>query len=137
MDLFRKPSDKSLTNNCGIGSTLARFHRFLLEDTVVVAEVAGPVFYYLARNIFSLLALVLIIGAFLARTLGPAALIGFLPAAPITGAAPVLEPISSLSLTSLGVALRLRLNAFGLRLGPLSSSSFISDWTSRSDSTVR
>ncbi|XTI82056.1 hypothetical protein V2W45_1325712 [Cenococcum geophilum] len=134
MDLSRKPSNKSLTGNCGIGSTLARFYRFLLKDTIVVVEVAGLVFYCLARNIFSLLALVLIIGAFLARTLGLAALIGFLPAirerifrVAITGAIPVLEPTSSLSLTLLGVALRLYLNALSLRLGPLSLLSSISN----------
>ncbi|XTI91386.1 hypothetical protein V2W45_1333361 [Cenococcum geophilum] len=134
MDLSRKPSDKSLTGNYGIGLTLARFYRFLLEDAAVVAEAAGLVFCCLARNVFGLLALVLIIGAFLARTLGPAASIGFLPAArkrvfrvAIIGATPVSKPISSSSLTLLGVALRLRLNALGLRLGRLSLLSFISD----------
>ena len=111
-----------------------RFYRVLLEDTAVVGEVADPVFYCLARNIFSLLALALIMGAFLARTLGLVALIGFLPTArerifrvTVAGAIPVLEPISLSSLTSLGIALRLYLDALSLGLGHPSLSSSISN----------
>jgi hypothetical protein len=92
------------------------------------------VFYYLAYNIFSLLALALVIGAFLAYTLGPVALIGFLLAVykrvfyiTIAGAILVLEPISLLSSTLLGVALRLYLNALSLYLGHLSLLSSISN----------
>ena len=117
-----------------LGLTFARFYRVLLEDTIVVGEVADPVFYYLAYIIFSLLVLALVIGAFLARTLGPAALIGFLPTTrkrifriTVIGATPVLEPISPSSLTLLGVALRLHLDALSLRLGRLSLLSSISN----------
>ena len=91
-------------------------------------------FCCLAYNIFSLLALALIIGAFLAHTLGPAALIGFLPATRkrifrviVTGAILALEPISPLSSTSLGVALYLRLDALSLGLGHLFLLSSISN----------
>ena len=101
-------------------------------------------FYCLAYNIFGLLALALIIGAFLAYTLGPAALTGFLPATrervfyiTVAGAILVLEPISPSSLTLLGVALRLYLDTLGLGLGRPSLSSSISNWTSRLDSMVR
>jgi hypothetical protein len=92
------------------------------------------VFCYLARIIFSLLVLALITGAFLAHTLGPAALIGFLPAAHerifriiVIGAIPASEPISPSSSTSLGIALRLRLDTLSLRLGRLSLLSSISN----------
>ena len=91
-------------------------------------------FCYLAYIIFSLLALALIIEAFLARTLGLTALIGFLPAMPkrvfyitIAAAILVLKPISLLSLTSLGVALHLYFNTFSLYLGRLSLLSSISN----------
>ena len=116
------------------GLTFTHFYRFLLEDTIVVVEVVGLVFYCLAYNIFSLLALVLIIGAFLACTLGLAALIGLLPTTrkrifyiAIIGAIPVSEPISLLSLTLLSIALRLRLSALSLYLGYLSLLSSISN----------
>ena len=99
----------------------------MLKDAVIVAEVVGLVFYYLAYIIFSLLALALIIKAFLAYTLGLVALIGFLPTVPkrvfyitVTAVILVLEPISLLSLTLLGIALRLCFNTFSLRLGRLS-----------------
>jgi hypothetical protein len=92
------------------------------------------VFYCLAYNIFSLLALALIIGAFLTRTLGLVALIGFLPAIyryifriTVIGAILALEPISLLSLTLLGIALYLYLDALSLRLGYLSLLSSISN----------
>ena len=88
----------------------------------------------MAHIIFSLLVLALVIGAFLARTLGPAALIGFLPTTRervfyiiVIGATLVLEPISLLSSTLLGVALRLYLDALSLGLGRLSLSSSISN----------
>ena len=91
-------------------------------------------FYCLAYIIFSLLVLALVIGAFLARTLGPVALIGFLPATRervfyimVAGAIPALEPISPSSLTLLGIALRLRLDALSLGLGRLSLLSSISN----------
>lgn len=107
--------------------TFTRFYRFSLEDTIIIAEIAGPVFCCLAYNIFNLLALVLIIGAFLAYTLKLVALIGFLPTTrkrvfyiTVIGAALILEPIFLSSLTLLGVALRLRFNTFSLRLGHLS-----------------
>ena len=106
----------------------------MLEDAAVVGEVADPVFCCLARNVFGLLALALITGAFLARTLGPAASTGFLPAArerifcvTVAGATLVSEPTSPSSLTSLGVALRLRLDTLGLGLGRPSLLSSISD----------
>jgi hypothetical protein len=92
------------------------------------------VFYCLARIIFSLLVLALVIGAFLARTLGPAALIGFLPTTRervfrimVVGVIPALEPISLLSLTLLGVALRLHLDTLNPRLEYLSLLSSISN----------
>ena len=91
-------------------------------------------FCCLACIIFSLLVLALVIGAFLAYTLGPAALIGFLPAArervfriTVAGAILVSEPISPSSLTLLGVALRLYLDTLGLGLKRLSLSSSISN----------
>ena len=91
-------------------------------------------FCCLAYIIFSLLVLALVTGAFLARTLGPAALIGFLPAAcerifyiTVTGATPVSEPTSLSSLTSLGIALRLRLDTLSLGLEHLSLLSSISN----------
>ena len=91
-------------------------------------------FYYLARIVFNLLVLALVIGAFLARTLGLVALIGFLPTIrerifyiTVTGAILVSEPISPLSLTLLGVALRLYLDTLSLGLGRLSLLSSISD----------
>ena len=106
----------------------------MLEDTIVVGEVADLVFCYLARIIFSLLVLALVTGAFLAYTLGLAALIGFLPATrkrifyiTVAGAIPVLEPISPSSLTLLGIALRLRLDALSPGLGRLSLLSSISN----------
>jgi hypothetical protein len=115
-------------------STFACFYRFLLKDAIVVEEVVDLVFCYLACNVFSLLALVLIIKAFLAYTLGIVVLIAFLPIIykhvffiTIIGAILVLKPIFLLSLTSLGVALYLYLNTFSLYLGHLSSLSFISN----------
>ena len=91
-------------------------------------------FCYLAYIIFSLLVLALVMGAFLAYTLGPAALIGFLPAArerifriTVAGAILVLEPISLLSLTLLDIALRLYLDTLSLGLGRLSLLSSISN----------
>ena len=91
-------------------------------------------FCCLACIIFSLLVLALVTGAFLARTLGLAALIGFLPAArehifyvTVIGATPASEPISLSSLTLLGVALRLYLDALSLGLGRLSLLSSISN----------
>ena len=117
-----------------LGLTFIRFYGVLLEDAAVVGEVVDLVFCCLAYNVFSLLALALIIGAFLARTLGPVALTGFLPAArervfriTVVGAILVLEPISPSSLTLLGVALRLRLDALSLGLGRPSLLSSISD----------
>ena len=117
-----------------LGSTFTCFYGVLLEDATVVGEVADLVFCCLAHIVFSLLVLALVTGAFLARTLGPAALIGFLPAAlkrvfriMVIGATLVLEPISLSSLTLLGVALYLRLDTLGLGLGCLSLLSSISD----------
>jgi hypothetical protein len=117
-----------------LGLTFTRFRRVLLEDAIVVGEVADPVFCCLARIIFSLLVLALIIGAFLARTLGLVALIGFLPTiykrifrVTVVGAIPALEPISPSSLTLLGVALHLYLDALSVGLGCLSLLSSISD----------
>ena len=76
------------------------------------------------------LALLLIIGAFLACILGAVASMAFLPAIyewvfyiASTGAASVLEPISLLSSTLLGVALCLYFNGFGLYLIGLSFTS--------------
>ena len=93
-----------------------------------------PVFCCLAYIVFGLLVLALVTGAFLARTLGPAALIGFLPTARkrvfyimVAGATPVLEPISPSSSTLLGVALRLYLDTLSLHLGCLFLSSSISN----------
>ena len=101
---------------------------------MVVGEVADLVFCCLARIVFSLLVLALVTGAFLARTLGPAALIGFLPATlkrvfrvMVAGAIPASEPISPSSSTLLGIALCLRLDALSLRLGRLSLLSSISN----------
>ena len=101
---------------------------------MVVGEVADPVFCCLAYNIFSLLALALIMGAFLACTLGLAALIGFLPAIrerifriTVVGATLALEPISPSSSTLLGIALYLRLDTLSLGLGRLSLLSSISN----------
>jgi hypothetical protein len=112
--------------------TFTYFYRVLLEDTIVVGEVADLVFYYYI--IFNLLVLALVIGAFLAYTLGPAALIGFLPTMRkyifyiiVIGAILILEPISPLSSTLLGVALRLYLDALNLHLGYLSLLSSISN----------
>jgi hypothetical protein len=92
------------------------------------------VFYYLAYIVFSLLVLALIIGAFLAYTLGLAALIGFLPTIyervfciTVIGAILALEPISPSSLTLLGIALRLYLDALSVGLGRLFLSSSISN----------
>jgi len=106
----------------------------LLKNAIVIVEVVGLVFYYLAYNIFSLLALVLIIRAFLTCILGLAALISLLPTMrkrvfyiAIIGAILVLEPISLLSLTLLGIALYLYLSAFSLRLGYLFLLSSISN----------
>ena len=114
--------------------TFTRFYRVLLEDTTIVGEVADLVFYCLAYIIFSLLVLALVIGAFLARTLGLVALIGFLPATlkyifyiTVIGAILVLEPISPLSLTLLGIALRLYLDTLSLGLGYLFLLSSISN----------
>ena len=109
-----------------LGSILTRFHVFLLKDAIVVKKVIGLVFCSLAYSVFSFLALVLIIEAFLARTLGIAVLIAFLPTIykciffiTIVDTAPVLEPIYLLFLTLLGVALCLYLNSFSLHLGRL------------------
>ena len=117
-----------------LGLTFTRFYGVLLEDAIVVGEVVDPVFYCLARIIFSLLVLALVIGAFLARTLGPAALIGFLPTAyervfciTVAGAIPASEPTSPSSSTLLGVALRLYLDTLSLGLGRLSLLSSISN----------
>ena len=117
-----------------LGLTFTRFYGVLLEDAIVVGEVVNLVFCYLAYIIFSLLVLALVMGAFLAYTLGPAALIGFLPAArerifriTVAGAIPVSEPISPSSLTLLGVALRLYLDTLSLGLGRLSLLSSISN----------
>jgi hypothetical protein len=117
-----------------LGSTFTHFYRVLLENTIVVGEVVDLVFYCLAYIIFSLLVLALIIGAFLAYTLGPVALIGFLPTIRkrifyiiVAGAILVLEPISLLSLTLLGIALRLYLDALSIGLEYLSLSSSISN----------
>ena len=114
--------------------TFTHFRGVLLEDAIIVGEVADPVFCYLAYVIFGLLVLALVIGAFLARTLGPAALIGFLPTAlkrifriTVAGAIPALEPISLLSLTLLGIALYLYLDTLSLGLGRLSLLSSISN----------
>jgi hypothetical protein len=92
------------------------------------------VFCCLAYIVFSLLVLALIIGAFLARTLGPAALIGFLPAACkrifyviVIGAILASEPISPSSLTLLGIALYLYLDTLSIGLGRPSLLSSISD----------
>ena len=100
----------------------------------MVGEVADPVFCCLARVVFGLLVLALVTGAFLARTLGLAALIGFLPAAlkrifrvTVAGAILASEPTSLSSLTLLGVALRLRLDTLSLGLGRPSLSSSISN----------
>ena len=91
-------------------------------------------FCCLAYIIFGLLVLALVIGAFLAYTLGLVALIGFLPTIRkrisyiiVIGAILVLEPISPSSLTLLGVALYLCLDTFSLRLGRLSLLSSISN----------
>ena len=91
-------------------------------------------FCYLAYIVFSLLVLALVTGAFLARTLGPAALIGFLPAArerifriTVVGVILASEPISPSSSTLLGVALRLYLDTLSLGLGRLSLLSSISN----------
>ena len=107
--------------------TFAHFCKFLLKDTIVVKEVTDLIFHCLACNVFSLLDLVLTIKAFLAYTLGTAALIAFLPAIykyifliTIIGTVPVLKPISLLSLTLLSIALCLYLNTFSLCLGRLS-----------------
>ena len=117
-----------------LGLTFTRFYRVLLEDATIVGEVADPVFCCLAYIIFSLLVLALVIGAFLAYTLGPAALTGFLPAIrerifriTVAGATLVSEPISLSSLTLLGIALRLYLDALNLGLGRLSLLSSISN----------
>ena len=125
-------------------STFTRFYRFLLKDTIVVKKIIDLIFRYLAYNIFNLLALVLIIKAFLTYTLGIVVLIAFLPViykyvflVTIIGAVLVLKPISLSSLTSLGVALYLYLNTFGLYLEYLSLLSFIFNWTFRLDSIVK
>jgi hypothetical protein len=114
--------------------TFTRFYGVLLEDAIVVGEVADLVFCCLAHNVFSLLVLALIIGAFLAYTVGPVAIIGFLPATrkyifhiTVIGAILVSEPISPSSLTLLGVALCLYLDTLSLRLGRLSLLSSISN----------
>ena len=82
----------------------------------------------MALGIF--LALLLIIGAFLAYTLGAAALTAFLPTTykqvfytASTGAILVLKPISLLSLALLGIALYLYFNSFSLYLVGSSSTS--------------
>jgi hypothetical protein len=111
-----------------------RFCRVLLEDAIVVGEVVDLVFCCLAYIVFGLLVLALIMGAFLAYTLGPAALIGFLPAIykhifciMVAGATPVSEPISPLSLTLLGIALRLYLDTLSVGLRRLFLLSSISN----------
>jgi hypothetical protein len=108
-----------------LGLTFLYFYRVLLKDII---EVTGLVFYYLAYIIFNLLALALIIKAFLVYTLGLTALTDFLPTVPkhifyitIIGAILVLKPISLLSLTLLGVALYFYFNTFSLCLRHLSS----------------
>ena len=113
-------------------STFAHFRGFLLKDATVVGEVVDLIFHCLARDVFSLLALVLIIKAFLAYTLGMAVSTAFLLAIyervffiTVVGTVLVLKPISLLSLTLLGVALCLYLNTFNLCLGRLSLSSSI------------
>jgi hypothetical protein len=117
-----------------LGLTFIHFHRFLFEDAIVIKKVINLIFYNLAYNVFSLLALVLKIKAFLAYTLGTVILIAFLPIIykyifliTITGTALVLKFIFLLSLTSLSVALYLYLNTFSLYLRHLSSSLFISN----------
>ena len=124
--------------------TFVYFYKFLLKNTIVVREVVDLIFYYLAHNIFSLLALVLIIKAFLAHTLGIAVLTAFLPAIykyifliTIVGAILVLKPIYLLFLTLLNIALCLYLNGFSLYLGHLFLLSSIPNWTSRLDSIIK
>ena len=113
-------------------STFIYFYRFLLKDTIVVEKVIDLIFYYLACDIFSLLALVLIIKAFLTYILETAVLIAFLPIIykyifliTVIGTILVLKSISLLFLTLLSVALYLYLNTFNLYLGHLSLLSFI------------
>ena len=125
-------------------STFVCFYRFLFKDTTVVGKVIDLIFHCLAHNVFDLLALVLIIEAFLACTLGTAVLIAFLPIIykyiffiTVIGTILVLKFIFLSSSTLLGVALHLCLNTFGLYLGYLFLLFFIPNWTSRLDSMVK
>ena len=125
-------------------STFIYFYKFLLKNTTVVKKVVDLVFHYLARNVFSLLILVLIIKAFLIYTLGIVILIAFLPIIykhifliTIISTILVLKPISLLSLTLLGVALYLYLNSFGLYLKCLSLLSSIFNWIFKSDFIIK
>ena len=127
-----------------LGSTFEYFCKFLLEDATVAGVVVDLVFYCLARNVFNLLALVLKIEAFLARTLRMVVLTAFLPIVckcifliAVIGAVLVLEFISLLFLTLLGVALHLYFDTFGLHLGCLLLLSSIFDWTSGLDFMVK
>ena len=120
------------------------FYIFLLKDVIVIREVTGLIFHNLACSVFSFLALVLIIKAFLAYILKTAALTVFLFTIykrvffiTIIGAILVLKPIYSLSLTSLGVALYLYFNSFSLYLRHLFLLSFIFNWTFKSDFIVK